>query len=171
MPRSSIRDPSGTDKSAVTRTRTSCRTSLSGRNATRSPSANPVSDCSSIAPATGVNTFSGRKIVHSARSSTGNCDRMPGFQGPDSSAGVSVTIEAVLHQLRAESKTGGGPMPSYDRSGCPPSDGMPIAPRAGKCGRLRKIVGEKPLPDVQRCRNFPRGRWARSLSRASGSGV
>jgi hypothetical protein len=82
MPARYLREPSGTEKSAVTRMRTSCRTSLRGRNATSSPSAKPVRGCSSRAPSTLVKTFSGRKIVHAGRSPAGNGDWMPGFHGP-----------------------------------------------------------------------------------------
>ena len=49
MPRSSIREPSGTERSAVTRMSNSCRASRFGRNATTSDSSRPVRSRSSVA--------------------------------------------------------------------------------------------------------------------------
>ena len=40
-----------------------------------------------IAAAREVETFSGRKIVHSGRNSRGTCERTPGFQGPSGFCG------------------------------------------------------------------------------------
>src|SRR5882724_8371175 len=100
IPRSSIREPSGTEKSAVTRIRTSCRRSLCGRKATSSLGAKPVSSCNSVAAATLVETFSGRKIVERCRSSAGTCDTMPGFHGPASDCdGASVAEMRVSTTL------------------------------------------------------------------------
>src|SRR5215470_11371525 len=63
MPRSSTRGPSGTDRSAVTRTSASWKP---------------------------VNTFSGRKIVDRGASDQGGSESMPGFHGPWTPAAASV---------------------------------------------------------------------------------
>ena len=84
MPRSSIRGPSGTEKSAVTRINNSCRASLRGRNAASSLNSKPVRSHRSRALATLVKLFSGRKIVHRWRRCSGTCDSIPGFQRPNS---------------------------------------------------------------------------------------
>ena len=78
-----MRVPSGTAKSAVIRTKSSCNASRCGRNTTNSLKLNPVRPRNSLAAATLVKTFSARKIVASWRNSFGTCDSMPGFHGPN----------------------------------------------------------------------------------------
>src|SRR5215471_2592951 len=90
MPRSSTRGPSGTDRSAVTRTSTSCTARRSGWNTTRSSTGNPVRCASSCASWKPVNTFSGRKIVDRGASDQGGSESMPGFHGPWTPAAASV---------------------------------------------------------------------------------
>ena len=82
MPRSPMRDPSGTTKSAVTRISSSCSASRCGRNATSSLKAKPVRLRSSSAAARLVETFSGRKMVASDRKSLGTCDSKSRIPGP-----------------------------------------------------------------------------------------
>src|SRR5450755_1277882 len=93
MPRSSIRDPSGTAKSAVTRISSSCSASLCGRKATRSLNGKSVRSRSSTTVATLVKTFSGRKMVDRCSSSFGTCDSMRGFHVPNSPASPWVSIK------------------------------------------------------------------------------
>src|SRR5438309_6156172 len=110
MPRSSIRGPSGTEKSAVTRINNSCRARRRGRNAASSPNSNPVRSRNSRALATLVKLFSGRKIVHRWRSFSGTWDSIPGFQGPNSArltAAASVMAAAADRQGDAWPSTAG----------------------------------------------------------------
>src|SRR5437867_9739245 len=110
MPRSSIRGPSGTETSAVTRINTSCRARRRGRNAASSPNSNPVRSRNSRALATLVKLFSGRKIVHRWRSCSGTWDSIPGFQGPNSArltAAASVMAAAADRQGDAWPSTAG----------------------------------------------------------------
>src|SRR5882757_9679898 len=100
-PKSSIRVPSGTAKSAVIRTKSSCSASLSGRNTTSSLNPKPVRPRSSTAEAMLVNTLSVRKIVARCSNSLGTCDWMPGFQGPNSLLG---SIEIELGTVRIHSQ-------------------------------------------------------------------
>ncbi len=105
MPRSSIFDPSGTDRSAITRIRSSCMASRCGRNATSLPSARPVRSPSSRAFAKLVDTFSGRRIVHSPRSVSGTCEAIPGFHGPgvesaDDAGEIVFTVASTEHALQ-----------------------------------------------------------------------
>src|SRR6266496_692205 len=86
MPRSSILDPSGTERSAVTRISSSCSARRSGRKATRSARSRPLRSESSAAVAASVNVFSGRKIVQRWRRCAGTCDEIPGFHGPNGAA-------------------------------------------------------------------------------------
>ena len=94
MPRSSIRVPSGTEMSAVTRTRSSCSARRSGRNATMSRSGRPVRSASSRTSRRALRTCSGRYSVASGSSRAGICDSMPGFQGPEARRSRADTYHA-----------------------------------------------------------------------------
>ena len=83
MPRSSMRDPSGTAKSAVTRISSSCSASRCGRNITSSLKAKPVRPRSSSATARWVETFSGPKYRGERPPLRWHPGlKRPGFQGP-----------------------------------------------------------------------------------------
>src|SRR5882757_951650 len=102
-PKSSIRVPSGTAKSAVTRTRSSCSASLCGRNTTSSLNPKPVRPRSSAAEAMLVKTFSVRKIVAKCSNSWGTSDWMPGFQGPNSLRG-SIDIKPGTVRIHSQAR-------------------------------------------------------------------